>query len=475
MAETQELNISAFMDLVDHAKNYNDFIESLTSQYPPTSHGTFFALHGDTTVTAIRPQAFLNYRNAMVAYAPQMYAEVLYSLGDNTVHFQFVEEATGKISINAYTFGSAATVIPSPEHTLTTAQVRTMSELELIERTNAYAKVGCLRCHLDIHRRLVEPQNHGRRFQMDPDWVFRKSEDRTVVEFKLDSLFSQLVNGGAKTDPLYKWLWEQPEVKERGYLLPEDTFHYTSFVHDALVRTGHEMLTALKGNPKWPRFANAFASAVNGNAKLDQDLKNAGVDISTLSATRSDIMLLHAQINLKYLRNLNAENIAWILAEGNHDQVATNMNNSFLLLNRKSIQLIGPAILELVVTDKQWNKMSDKQKEEHVRLSELDVNGMDDLKTIVSTRFVKERVRRRTDTYLVLMQILNNRNKALAHISGSLSLNAISSGENIDLINVYSKALNATRPQICGRQTQNICEFYLCPGTSESLEPGEID
>ncbi len=135
------------------------------------------------------------------------------------------------------------------------------------------------------------------------------------------------------------------------------------------------------------------------------------------------------------------------------------MNNSFLLLNRTSIGLIGPAILELVVTEDQWRQMPDTQRETHVRLSDLDVRDMAELIELVSSRSMEESIRRRTDTYLVLMKILNNRNKALAHMSGSLGLNAISSGENIDLIHVY-EPLNATRAQICGSRTKNICELY---------------
>ncbi len=197
----------------------------------------------------------------------------------------------------------------------------------------------------------------------------------------------------AKTDPLYKWsLPNLPEVKEHGRLNPEDTFHYTSFVHDALVRSGHEMLEQLKKHPKWQQFAKAFAAAVNGDPKLDQYLADAGVDVSALSAARRETTLYPRAYSLKYLRHLNDENIAWILAEGHHEQVAPNMNNSFLLLNRTSIGLIGPAILELVVTEDQWRQMPDTQRETHVRLSDLDVRDMADLIELVSSRSMEESI-----------------------------------------------------------------------------------
>ncbi len=80
--------------------------------------------------------------------------------------------------------------------------------------------------------RLNEPHNkQGAGLGSTRVGAFRTANGPADCGVQTRCLFEQLVNGGAKTDPLYKWLWNLPEVKEHRRLNPEDTFHYTSFVH----------------------------------------------------------------------------------------------------------------------------------------------------------------------------------------------------------------------------------------------------
>jgi hypothetical protein len=256
-------SIDDLMQIIEHAKDYPDLIDKITNRYQPDTFGTFFALHADRTVLPTRPQVFFTSGPMQLAYAPQMYAEILYSLGEETIHFQLVERPEGGISINAFTFANTGKMAPASQYELTPAQVRAMSSPQLIEASNHYAQVGCLRCHLSIRRRLVELDNHGRQFRADPAWQFRNPDDQSLVQRHLTGIFNQFAQSDAVTHPLYRWMWNQPQVVARGgRILPDDTFKYQEFVKTMVTATGQEMLGELKRSSDWRIYRESFAAAV---------------------------------------------------------------------------------------------------------------------------------------------------------------------------------------------------------------------
>ena len=441
-----ELTIGRLMDLIEASDGYEDYLRRLTTRYRPDSIGSFFALHADRTVKPTSPQVFLTIGNATIAYAPQMYTEVFYSHGEETIHLQLVEkvEPAGKrrLTINAFTFKAGAQVTPAPEHELTPGEVRGMHTAELIRKTNRYAEVGCKGCHVNARRRMVEPDNHGRRFAADPSWRFRDEKDRTVVLAKLDGLFQQFAKGPTRQNKIYRWLWEQPRVVERGgEILPEDTFDYDAFVTNMIEVNGREMLGELKREPAWSAHRELFAAAVMG-LPTNELFAEHGVSAHTLEAQRRFVELDHARLNLTHIRARNSESLAWILAEGAHDVVPSYANNDMLLLNRHAMTTIGPALLQLLATDEEWAQLGAGDRLVRLRLSDLDAKSVDEVRQIVLAPEVVAKTRRRTDTYLALMQMLNNRARALSYLSANvLKLSAETGREGADLLDAYGDAL----------------------------------
>ena len=444
-----QLTLDSLMDLVAESDGYEDYIRKLTTRYKADNIGTFYAIHGDQTVTPMSPQVFATYGKATVAYAPQMYTEVLWSQGGETIQFQIVEEANKKLSINAWRFDvnngtGKAPMNPTPEHLLTPEAVKAMHTPELVAKTNKYAQVGCSRCHMNVRRRMVEPDNHPRRLQEDPGWVFRDPEQRAEVSEKMKGMFDQFANGPTKDNPIYKWFWEQDAVVERGgRILPEDTFSYKKFTEDLIEVNGEEMLSELRRNPKWAESRKAFAAAVQDGEQADDLLKKLkGYDGAALAADKAAVEKMHAEANLAWIRKRNNESIAFILAEGKHAKVPQFEANDYLKLNRHSIETIGPRIEEMVVSDADWAKLSEAERATKVRLQDLDVKDMDELRAVVSDPKIVERTRRRTNTYIVLNHMLNNKNKSLAHLSASVrGLSAETGNKDIDLLDVYAEGM----------------------------------
>lgn len=442
-APTAELTIPRLMDIVEHSTSYVDFITRLTSTFPPLNTGTFFGQHGDESVTPTTPQVILRYQNAMVAYAPRTYSEAMFSVGNETVQFQFVENAQGKMTINAYTFRNSATPVDAPDHLLTPEMVRTMSTADLVAKTSRYAEKVCVRCHLDIRRRLFEPSNFGRRYQADPGWVFRTEAQGRRVRAELGGLFKELTDGGASLNPLYAWLWKKPAVVARGgQLKPEDTFDERAFAREAMIRSAREMLQRLKTNANWAGHAEAFAAAVEGRTDdFARILIKAGHGATEIKKRRREAALFLARQNLTYTRRLNDENVAWILSRGQQARVAEYSGLDYLLINRKAIEAIGPEIFNLIVGEAEWAAMAPEARIGHVRLSDLDVRDPSDLVNLVMTDAARRADQRRVDTYLVLLEILQNKNKALAHLSGSLGVNALTAGTGANVLDVYAAEL----------------------------------
>lgn len=449
----EKLTIDELMNMIEESKGYTDYLRKLTTRYKVDNMGAFYALHADRTVTPETPQVFLTIGKATVAYAPQMYTEVFWSEGQDTIHFQLVEE-DGTLKINAHTFAASAQVRPSPETELTPDQVRHMHMSELIFSTNKYADKGCKRCHMATRRRQVEPDNHGRRFVADPNWKFRNHRDRREVLSKLNRLFGRFRDGPTRNNPIYKWFFEQESVVKRGgRILPKDTFRYKEFVREMIEKNGHEMVGDLRRLPNWDEYKHAFAAAVQGSPSVDRYLEKIGYAKGELAAEQKRVAQLHAEINLEHIRKRNNETIAWILAEGKHDDVEGNMHNEMLLLNEHAIKTIGPPILDMVVSDRQWDRLSEEERAHKVRLSDLAVKDMAQLHRIVLDPKVVAHNQRRTNTYLVLMKLFNNRNKALAHISNSvLSLSAETGTEGADLLDVYADEMRNPSPSVINRR-----------------------
>ena len=449
----EKLTIDDLMNLVEESKGYSDYLRKLTTRYKVDNMGAFYALHADRTVTPETPQVFLTIGKATVAYAPQMYTEVFWSEGQDTIHFQLVEE-NGTLKINAHTFAAAAQVRPSPETELTPDEVRHMHMSDLIFRTNKYADKGCKRCHMATRRRQVEPDNHGRRFVADPNWKFRNHRDRRAVLSKLNRLFGRFRDGPTKDNPIYKWFFEQESVVKRGgRILPKDTFRYKEFVREMIEKNGHEMVGDLRRLPNWDQYKHAFAAAVQGSPSVDRYLEKIGYEKGELAGEQKRVAQLHAEINLEHIRKRNNETIAWILAEGKHDDVEGNMHNEMLLLNEHAIKTIGPPILDMVVSDAEWDRLPETERAHKVRLSDLAVKNMAQLRRIVLDPKVVAHNQRRTNTYLVLMKLFNNRNKALAHISNSvLSLSAETGTEGADLLDVYADEMRNPSPSVINRR-----------------------
>ncbi len=360
-----------------------------------------------------------------------------------TVQFQFVERDDGSISINAFTFKNSASPVPAPDHELSPAVVRAMPVNELVQRTSRYAEKVCIRCHLDIRRRLFEPENFGRRFEADPKWAFRTTAQRTQVLNKLDGLFRTFADGDARTNPLYKWLWG--DGKE---LKASDTFQHQAFAREAMIHNAREMFDRLKLNLRWQENAAAFSAAVNSDAQLDRVLIAKGQTKTQIVKARREAELFLAQINLKYARKLNQENIAWILAAPKHDELPHYAGNDYLLLNADSIRAIGPSIFELLVTDAQWAMLDSDARLTHVRLRDLNVKDISELARLVLTPEARRNAKRTADTYLVLVDILQNKNKAMAHFSGSLGVNAITVGQGLNILDLYAKNLADCRSDL---------------------------
>jgi len=444
-----QLTLTALMDLIEESTSYEDYIRKLTTRYQADNVGSFYAIHGDQTVTASTPQVFATYGKATVAYAPQMYTEILWTEGAETIQFQIVEEANKRLSINGWRFDvnpgtGKAPMNPTPEFLLTPAAVKEMHTPDLIAKTNKYAQVGCLRCHMNVRRRMVEPDNHPRRLQEDPGWVFRDPAQRAEVSEKMKVLFDQFENGPTRNNPIYKWFWEQDQVVARGgKILPEDTFSYQTFTRDLIRVNGNDMLSELRRNPKWPESKMAFAAAVQDAPQADALLKQLrGLDDAALAAEKASVERMHAEANLAWIRKRNDESIAFILAEGKHAKVPEFEANGYLKLNRHSIETIGPRIEEMVVSDADWAKLSEAERATKVRLQDLDVKDMDELHAIVSDPFVAQRTRRRTNSYIALNHMLANKNKSLSHLSASVrGLSAETGNREIDLMDVYADAL----------------------------------
>jgi hypothetical protein len=457
-----KLTLQKLMDIVERSDGYEDYLRTLTSKYRVDNSGSFFALHADRTVKPTSPQVFITIGKATIAYAPQIYTEVFWSQGEETIHFQLMEktDANGKrrLAINdsrfnrAATSGGTAAIIPTPEFELTPKQVKAMHMPELIKKTNDYAKKGCGGCHINSRRRMVEPDNHGRRFNADPNWKFRDEKNRAVVMSKLDGLFQQFANGPTKKSKIYRWFWEQPQVVARGgQIRPEDTFSYEGFVKNMIAFNGREMLGELKRDPAWHEYREAFAAAVLEVDALDKTLKGKhGFTEASLADERSRIERLHAEVNLKHILKRNDETIAWIMAEGQHDEVKKHENSSMLLLNRHAVETIGPRILDLLVSEAEYATLSPQQRLTRVRLSDIAVKDLAELREIVQSPRVVQKVRRRTNTHLVLEHMFRKsapstkmaQTMALSYLSSSvLSLSAETGREGADLLDVYKGAL----------------------------------
>jgi hypothetical protein len=436
------------MDIVDSATSYDDYVRKLMSHYKPTTLGIFFAVHAIDSVNATRPQVFLNFGPATVAYGPKTFSEVYYTIDDETVQFLLVEKPTGGMSINAFTFGAGAKLIPAPQFEFTPSQVKAMHSSELISTTNRFAAKACVMCHFHTRRRMIEPDNHGRRFQYEPSWVFRDPSTRLKIQANLDELFRQFVQGGAQSNPVYQWVWEQPHVIARGgELHPEDTFTYEPMVQNLLASNAREMLSDLQRNPRWSIYKDAFKAAVTADPAFDGLLIGLGVDPSTIAADRDRIERYQAAINLQHIQSRDRETMAWILSFGDHAIYPSYQNNDLLLLNRHSLETIGPAILDMIVTDSEWSTLTPDAQNTKVRLSDLAVQNLTELKNIVLSPTILSKTRRRANTQLVLELILQNRNKVLTYLSSSLSINAETGGSGVELIDIYAEAL--THPRDC--------------------------
>lgn len=441
-----DLTLDGLMDLLEGASGYADYIRRLTSEYEPDSGGAFFALHGDETVTPETPQVFAKLGNAVIAYAPQMYTEVFWSAGEETIHFQIVEEADGQLVINGHKFATSGKVDQDDEFRMTPGQVRKMHRADLVKKSNKYAKKGCKRCHYKIRRRMVESDNHGRRFQFDRNWRFRNSGDKKMIRGQLDRLFKRFKHGPTKKNPLYRWFWEQKSVKRRGgKIRPKDTFAYDPFVRDILDLNGHELLGELRREKHWHKYKRAFAAAVQDSRRVDDHLRrDLGMTRVELDAERERIERLHAETNLEHQRSRNNENMAWILAKGKRADVKRYETNEMLLLNKHSIRTIGPRILDMVVSEDEWRGLSDAERKRKVRLSDLDVRSMRELRRIVSRRKVVATVRRRTNAHIVLQRLLDTRNpKApLQYLSSNVfALTAETGNRRYDILDAYAKGL----------------------------------
>ncbi len=176
--------------------------------------------------------------------------------------------------------------------------------------------------------------------------------------------------------------------------------------------------------------------AVQDWDNVDEILTSHGQDPQRLADEQKRVQKFHAELNLQHFVERDNETVAWILADGQHDHVQQYSSNHFLLLNRHSIENIGPEILNMLVSQDAWNQLSNSQRKLKVRLTDLAVKDLQELKRIVLAPEVIRRTRRRTNTYIVLMEMLKNKSKALAHISTSLKLSAETEGQGVDLLDV---------------------------------------
>jgi hypothetical protein len=236
-------------------------------------------------------------------------------------------------------------------------------------------------------------------------------------------------------------------IARGGELHPEDTFTYEPMVQNLLASNAREMLSDLQRNPRWSIYKDAFKAAVTADPAFDGLLIGLGVDPSTIAADRDRIERYQAAINLQHIQSRDRETMAWILSFGDHAIYPSYQNNDLLLLNRHSLETIGPAILDMIVTDSEWSTLTPDAQNTKVRLSDLAVQNLTELKNIVLSPTILSKTRRRANTQLVLELILQNRNKVLTYLSSSLSINAETGGSGVDLIDIYAEAL--THPRDC--------------------------
>ncbi len=228
-----------------------------------------------------------------------------------------------------------------------------------------------------------------------------------------------------------------------GQLKPEDVFHYERDLQVMLGNNAREMYSELERVPGFANWRQAFSDAVHGTGDPTAPLRAQGMSEAAINAELQRLQQWDAELNLAHIRERNRATIAWILAEGSEARVKENMRSDVLLLNRHSIETIGPAILNMVVSDQEWSKLTPQEQAKKIPMSELAVKDMAELRSIALSDKVVSLVSRRTNTHLVLEKALAHVNKPLTYLSASVrSLSAETGGKGYDLLDFYADAID---------------------------------
>jgi len=432
------------MHLAETAGTYKEFIGRLTTEFKPDAHSlTWSSDRGGSKTKAKSPQYFTLIDGATIAIAPDRFSEAIFARGDERILVHVMSDESGKPRLNEFRFKPNGVVESNdPKFHLSSHLLKELGPEGVAKMGREYDEHACMSCHLGTSRALFEADNHSRIFAPDKNWVFKDPAQKNSVEEKLNEKLKEFDTPENRKDPVYAWIFNQPQVVKRGYLVKEDLDTSGKAYRQMLLDTADATLGDLKRNQSWPQYSKAFEMAVNKDPGVDVELeKITGLDSKGLAQERERVEALQAQRNLSSIRNRNKYSIAYVFADGNKEKLADLRNTNSLKLNMHSIEAIGPKILDMVVPDREWDSLDNQQKARKIPWSELDVSSPQELKRLVSDPEVIDHIHKRVDAHIVLKSMLGSDTNAFQRLSTAIGANAESRGHGADLIENFADAL----------------------------------